>query len=415
MSASARSYEERTALFAHHMNGPYVQFLKRWHLDIDVVRAEGALVKDSSGKSYIDCIAGYGNCLLGHKHPAVVAAVAAELGSARPYNLPFIHDVQVELAAELSRLTANRLECSFFVNSGSEAVETALKLARLVTGKPGVISMRGAWHGFTLGCMSISEPAMTKSFLPLVDHVRHVPFGDVAAVRDSIDDKVGCVIVEPVQAESGAVVPPRGYLKELERICAERRVLLLFDEVKSGIAKTGKMFACEHDDALPDILILGKALGGGVVPIGGVVAKRSIWSKFGFSFPMASSSGAGNALACSAALATLRLVASDGLVEQSADKGNQLREALQAIQGEFPAMVREVSGLGLLLSMRLPDPRIASEVVGRCAQAGVLIMNAFCDRTKILVEPPVVISAEQIRAVANAIRSAVNELAQPRS
>ncbi len=400
-------YAVRTELFGRHTNGAYVQFIKRMGFEINVKSAQGAVVVDVDGKKYIDCIAGYGNCVLGHNNPAVSNAVIEELRSLRPYNLPFIHDVQAQLARTLAEMAPGELECCFFVNSGAEAVETALKLARLSTGKPGVICMRGAWHGFTFGCMSVSEPSMWKNFAPLLDHVTHVPYSDVAVVEAAIDERVGCVIVEPIQAENGAIVPAPGYLKSLEGVCKRRGILLLFDEVKTGIAKTGKLFACQYDNVVPDILIIGKALGGGVMPIGGVVAKRGVWSKFGLSFPMSSSSGAGNAPACAAALATLRTVEAENLCEQAYKKGNLLRAGLRDLMTDFPKIILNVSGAGLLLGLHVTSMKCASNIVARCAGEGVLVMNAFCDRTKILIEPPAVIANEEIGEVVRVLTRAV--------
>ena len=403
----SQDFEARTHLFGFHVNAPYVQYLKRLGMDIDVASAQGAVVLDTVGRRYIDCIAGYGNCLLGHNHLTIVDAVIEELRSARPYNLPFIQDIQVQLARTMAQMAPSGLECSFFVNSGSEAVETALKLARLATGKPGIICMRGAWHGFTAGCMSVSEPTMTKNFTPLLPHVTHVPYGDAEAVEAAMHESIGCVIVEPIQAENGALVPPLGYLKALEEICGKHNTLLIFDEVKTGLAKTGKLFACEYDGAIPDMLVVGKALGGGVMPIGGVVAKRRIWSKFGFSFPMSSSSGAGNAPACASALTTLRTIVDESLVDQVGIKGNLLCAGLTQMKQDFPNLIRDVSGAGLLLAIHAGSQKSATEIVAQCARKGVLIMNAFCDRTKVLIEPPAVILREEIAEVIGALRSAV--------
>ena len=400
-------YAARTELFGRHTNRAYVQFIKRMGFEINVKTAQGALVFGVDGKRYIDCIAGYGNCVLGHNDPTVTNAVIDELRSPRPYNLPFIHEVQTQLARTLVEMAPGELECCFFVNSGSEAVETALKLARLSTGKPGVVCMRGAWHGFTAGCMSVSEPSMWKTFAPLLDQVTHVPYNDAPAVEAAINERVGCVIVEPIQAENGAIVPAPGYLKSLEEVCKRRGILLLVDEVKTGIAKTGKLFACQHDNVVPDILITGKALGGGVMPIGGVVAKRDVWSKFGLSFPMSSSSGAGNAPACAAALATLRAVEAEKLCEHASRKGELLRAGLRDLVTGFPQIILKVSGVGLLLGLHVTSMKCASDIVARCAGEGVLVMNAFCDRTKILIEPPAVIATEDIGEVIRVLTRAV--------
>lgn len=396
-----------TAAYSKHISNPYIGFLNRMGLLINVASAEGALVVDSNGNSYIDCIAGYGNCVLGHNPQPVIEAVVAELRSPRPFNLPFIHAIQARLAERLAADTPGDLECSFIVNSGSEAVETALKLARLATGKSGIICTTGSWHGFTFGCLSISEQSMCRQFRPMLEGVSHVPYGSIAAIEAALSEQVGCVIVEPIQSENGAVVPPTGYLKSLQELCAKRGVVLIFDEVKTGIAKTGKLFCCEYEDAVPDILVCGKALGGGVMPIGAIVARRAVWGRFGFSFPMSSSSGAGNAPACAAAFATLELASSDRLCERAERQGNRLMAGLQSVNAGADGKICGISGKGLLVGIEAAHPKIASDLVVQCARRGALVMTAFCDRTKILIEPPVSISDEQVDAVVHAIADAL--------
>jgi putrescine aminotransferase len=403
------NFNEYTRLIQRHVNAPNVSFLQRMGLLLDVVHAEGAVVRDAAGREFIDCIAGYGNCVLGHNPKPVVDAVVAELTSARPFNLPFVHEVQALLAERLAKDSPGDLECSFIVNSGSEAVETALKLARLSSGKPGIVCTRGSWHGFSYGCLSISEQSMCRQFKPFLEGVSFVEYGNPDAIESVIDEHTGCVIIEPIQSENGAVVPPSGYLSSVVRICARRGVILIFDEVKTGIAKTGRLFACNYENAVPDILVCGKALGGGVMPVGAVVAKRSLWGKFGFSFPMSSSSGAGNAPACAAALATLRLVESDQICQKAELQGNRLISALGKIQQEVGGVLVNVSGRGLLVSLQFESQKIASEVVAACAKHQVLVMNAFCDRTKILIEPPACISDEQVDAITIAVKESIKE------
>jgi len=396
-------YEQRAGAVSRYSNAPYMQFLKRLGMGIDVVSAEGAMIVDAAGRQYIDCIAGYGNCILGHNCRPVVDAVIEELRSPRPFNLPFVHEVQALLAERLAQDTPGDLECSFIVNSGSEAVETALKLSRLATGRPGVICATGAWHGFTFGCLSVSEQTMCRQFRPMLDGIKRVAYGDAAAIEASLDDTIGCVIVEPIQSENGAIVPPQGYLKSLQEICTKKNVLLVFDEVKTGIAKTGRMFACEHDGAVPDVLVCGKALGGGVMPIGAVVARRKVWGRFGLSFPMSSSSGAGNAPACAAALATLKMVADEKLCERADRQGRRLMAGLQSVKEQYPDKLLGISGRGLLIGLEFADQKFASQMVVECARRSVLVMNAFCDRSKILVEPPACITDEQVDLVVAAI------------
>ena len=409
---SQEPFASSLSAYASHVNGPYVAFLERLGLAAEFPAAGGALLQDAQGKRYIDCVAGYGNLNLGHNHPAVTRAIVEELTSRRPYNLPFISRVQARLAERLARLVPGDLECSLFVNSGSEAVDSALKLARLATGRPQVIAAQGAWHGFTFGAMSVSEPGMCRGFGPLVGEVSHVPYGSADAVRQALSDRTAAVIVEPIQAESGAVVPPDGYLGELAEACGRNGTLLVFDEVKTGTGKTGRFFACGHEGVAPDVILAGKSLGGGVVPIGTVTARRGLWGKVGLSFPMSSSSGGGNAPACAAALAVLDVVEQEDLCGQAERKGRRLFAALARLAEACPSVVTGYSGRGLLAALHTPNIRIANELVRRCLQRGVLVMPAFCNRSRILIEPPLGIEDELLETVIAQFGAVAAELAE---
>lgn len=396
---------------AQYVNGPYVAFLRRLGLDFEVSRADGASVYDTVGRRFVDGIAGYGNLNIGHNHPHVIEAVVSELRSTRPFNLPFLSAPQARLAARLAAVTPGDLECSFVVNSGAEAVDTALKLARLVTGRREIIAMNGAWHGFTFGAMSVSEPAMLRSFEPLVPGISRVPYGDAAAIETVITDRTAAVIVEPVQSESGAIVPPAGYLRRLSEICSQHGVVLIFDEVKCGLGKTGFLWACEREGAVPDVLLAGKSLGGGAMPIGTVTARRALWGRFGFSFPMSSSSGAGNAPACAAAVATLEVIDHERLTDRAANSGARILQALERLRCEAPHVVRGCSGAGLLLALHADGPKTASAIVQGCVQRGVLLMAAFCDRSRVLIEPPLSIREEEVEILVSAVTETVRQLA----
>lgn len=400
----------RAAGYARHVSAPYVEFLERRGLALDIVRASGANVWDRNGMRYLDCIAGYGNLGIGHNHPRVLDAVISELRSPRPYNWPFLSDAQTRLAQELARLAPGALEHSLIVNSGSEAVDSALKLVRLATGKHRVISARGAWHGFTLGALSVSEPSLCRSFEPLADGVTHVPYGDLAALEQAMDERTGALILEPIQGDGGALVPPAGYLREAAEVCRRRDVVFILDEIRTGLGRTGRWFACEHEQAVPDVLLLGKALGGGAMPIGALVAGSGLWTKFGLSFPMSSSSSAGNAPACAAGLATLEVIESEGLCGQAERTGERLLAALGALVREFAPILKGASGRGLLLSLHTDSARNAARLIAGCARKGLLVMTAFCDRTRVLLDPPLCITPEQIAFALGVLRAVLQDM-----
>lgn len=371
------------------------------------MRAEAASVFDVQGQEFIDCIAGYGNLNLGHNPGKVVQAVLQEIKSQRPFNWPFISSAHANLVERLAEVAPGDMECSLVVNSGAEAVDSALKLARLATRQPKIICMRGAWHGFTMGALSVSERSLCRGFGPLLEGVTAVPYGEVPAVEAAIDTQTAAVIVEPIQAEGGAVVPPPDYLRKLAALCRRRRVLLIFDEIKTGIGKTGRMFACEHEDAIPDMMVIGRSLGGGVMPIGALMARRAVWDSVGYHFAMSSSSGAGCAPACAAALAALDTIEREDLCARATLRGEQLVSGLSRLVAAFPKVAVGFSGRGLLMALHTDSLKSATEIVMHCIRRGVLLMMAFCDRTSVLIEPPLCITETQMDKVLDALEDAV--------
>lgn len=392
--------------YAQRVSRPYTDFLRRFGMSFELRGALGAVIKDSSGRQYIDCIGGYGNLNIGHNHPRVVEAVIHALKSGGPSGWPFISQSHVQLTERLTELAPRGLDRCLIVNSGAEAVDSALKLVRLASGRSGVICCHGGWHGFTVGALSVSEPDMCRSFGPLLPGIHRVPYGDTQAIAEAISPEVGAIIVEPIQSERGAITPPGGYLKDLTAICAASDTLLILDEIKTGMGKTGKMFACEHERAEPDILLVGKSLGAGITPIGAMVAKRKWWTKFGLSFAMSSSSSAGNSIACITGVATLDVIQSENLCANAEHQGRRLRLTLADLSRTYPDLIRKVTGQGLLLGLHITSRKIAYEIVAHCVRCGVLLMPAFLDRACILIEPPLCINDTQIDEVIWALQQA---------
>ena len=390
--------------YAHHVSRPYVDFLRRCGMDFDPCYAKGAVIEDRSGRKYIDCIGGYGSLNVGHNHPRVVEALIRALENNRPFGWPFIPETHAQLIEKLTDLAPGEIDRCLIVNSGSEAVDSVLKFVRLATGKSGIICCEGAWHGFTMGALSVSTPEMCKSFGALLSGVRRVPYGDVQAASDAISPEVGAIIIEPIQAEGGVIFPPEGYLKDLSAICAASGILLIVDEIKTGMGKTGTMFACEFEHAEPDVVLVGKSLGGGVMPIGALLAKRKWWSRFGLSFAMTSSSSGGNGFASAAGIATLNVIQSENLCENAERQGKRLLRNLIDLPSLHPEVVQSVSGRGLLVGLHITNQKLAFEVIAQCAQRGVLLMSAFLDRTRILIEPPLCITDAQVDEISGVLR-----------
>lgn len=336
--------------------------------------AEGSLVWDETGKAYIDCSGGFAVLNLGHRHPRVVAAVEAQLQRMTASTRVFINPVAVELARKLAEVLPGELETSFLANSGTEAVEAALKIARLYTGKMEIIAARHAFHGKSLGSLAATDsPAFRESLLPLLRGVRHVPFGDTAAVEAAIGPETAAVLVEPIQGEAGVILPPDGYLKDLRKICDRKGVLLIFDEVQTGMGRTGRFLACEHEEVAPDIVTLAKGLGGGIIPIGAAVARREIMTRVFDESPLIhSSTMGGNPLAAAAAVAAIDATLEEDLPRRAAEKGAWFLARLQELQRRYPRVLKEVRGRGLLIGFEMAKPGAGGMFIAELLEQGVL-------------------------------------------
>lgn len=391
--------------YGRTINQTYPLFLKKLGLDHSAIRAEGATITDAEGKEYIDCVGGYGVFNLGHNHPVLIQSLIDQLQQKNQVTRPLITELPVRLAESISSLTGGALPCSFVCNSGSEAIDNALKLARLHKGKKQIIAARGSFHGYTCGALSVSGiPAFKRPFEPLMPDIDHVPFGDIGRLKNAVSDKTAAVLLEPVQHEAGVVLPPAGYFREVRSICDEKDILLIIDEVKTGLGKTGRMLGCEHFGVLPDVLVLGKSLGGGLMPIGAMAGKEKLWKKFALSFSMSASSYAGNALACRAAITTITLMQDGELIAECAEKGRILLNGLRDLAGRYPALLKQVEGLGLLIGLEAVHPRIAIGLTRELIRRGVLALPAFGNGCFVMVEPPLVLTPEQLRAIITALQ-----------
>jgi putrescine aminotransferase len=396
--------------YRQHVNPGLASLLQFMGFDSVEVEAEGCVVRDAHGREFLDCLGGFGVMTLGHRHPHVVAAVKAQLDKVPLSSRVLFHEPMARLAERLSELTPGDLQYSFFCNSGAEAVEGAIKFARLATGKTRVIAAQNAFHGKTLGALSASGRKIYKTpFQPLVPGFTHVPFGDATAVADAVGDDTAAVLLEPIQGEAGVIVPPDGYLKEVEGICRERGVLFIADEIQTGLARTGKIFAVEHEGVCPDLMCLAKALGGGVMPMGAIVGTPEIWKSLESNPLLHSSTFGGNPLACAAGVAALEVLTKENLSEKAATRGRQLREQLQAIQSDFPDAIAEVRGKGLLIGVEFTDEDIAGLVIAGMAQRSVIAAYTLNNPKVIRFEPPLIITENQIATAAQAFRDAVGQ------
>lgn len=360
---------------------------QRFPIVID--RGKGAKVWDDAGKEYIDCMAGYGVALVGHCNDRVVNAIKDQVEKLMVCHMSTYNTARSIMLKKLSKVVPTGLDKFFLSNSGAEAVETALKFSRKFSGKPGVISMNGGYHGKTLGALSVtSSEKYRRPFEPLLDHIKFVPYGNTQKLIDMIDDKTGTVILEPVQGESGIIVPPPGFIQEVREICSKHSILLIFDEIQSGFGRTGKMWAAENWNTIPDIVCVAKGIAGGF-PMGLTITKPEIIESM--KVGEHSSTFAGNPLACAAASASIDALLLDGLIDNSAKTGKYFKELLLGLK-EKHKIVREVRGLGLMLALELRfDVR---NILMDGISNGILML--YSGRNIIRLLPPLVIDRELI-------------------
>jgi predicted acetylornithine/succinylornithine family transaminase/N-acetyl-ornithine/N-acetyl-lysine deacetylase len=370
-------------LEAAHTSGVYS---KR---PVMIVRGSGALLWDSEGREYIDCSAGHGVANIGHARPEVAAALAQQAQQLITCPESVYNDVRARLLARLARITPQGLEHIFLCNSGTEAVEAALKFARLATGRTGIVATLRGFHGRTMGALSATwERAYREPFAPLVPGVRHVRYNDLAAAEQAISDETACVLIELAQGEGGVHVATQEYVRGLAELCAERGALLIVDEVQTGFGRTGRLFTCEHYGLSPDILCLAKSMAGGV-PMGAVCLGPRVMQSGRITRGTHGSTFGGNPLACAAALATLDVLEREHLPERAAPLGEHALERLRAMDSP---LVREIRGLGLMIGIELRER--AQPYLEELLERGVFALPAGPNVIRLL--PPLVISEQHL-------------------
>jgi acetylornithine aminotransferase len=382
--------------------------MKRWQRVIqdnygtpsfELVSGKGSVVKDANGASYIDFLAGIATNVLGHGHPAIVKAVTKQISTLGHVSNFYAHPNVLELAEKLQKMTGDKSARTFFCNSGAEANEAALKLSRK-TGRYRVVATQEAFHGRTMGALSLTgQPSKRNPFKPLLKGIKHVPFGDSAAMRRAINKKTAMVIVEPIMGEAGVIVPPADYLKNLRQYCDDNGALLVFDCVQTGMGRTGDWFGYEYSGVKPDVITLAKGLGGGL-PLGAMIALGPASQLFAAGDH--GSTFGGNPVATAAALAVISSIEKEKILAHVDEVGEFLLAELALIPG-----VIEVRGAGLLIGMTLEKP-VAKLVVKKCQELGALI-NAPGDIT-IRLAPALNISMKQAQKFVSIFGKALKEV-----
>ena len=363
---------------------------QRFPVTID--KGLGAHVWDTKGKEYIDCMGGYGVALVGHRNERVVNAIKSQIEKIITVHSSFYNKTREKFLESLINIAPKNLSQVHLNNSGAEAVEAAIKFARKFTKKTGMIAMNGSYHGKSMGALSLTfNPKYRKDFQPLVEKVTFSSFGDIDALRSKIDVDTGFVILEPIQGESGIQVAPEGFLQDVRKLCDEKGILLIFDEIQSGLGRTGRMWACEHWNTTPDIMCLAKGIAGGL-PMGATLVRPDILAciKKGEH----SSTFGGNPLSCAAGIAAIQSLTQDGLIENAEKMGKIFRDGLDQLK-EKHKIIREIRGKGLMIGIELKYE--VKDILMDGIEKGVLLL--YSGRNIIRLLPPLVISEEDITKV----------------
>jgi putrescine aminotransferase len=401
-----------TSLYSRYVNPGLARLMSFAGFGLES-RAEGMYVYDHQGNAYLDCLGGYGVFALGHRHPKVVEAAKAALDTMPLSSKVFFNEPMARLAERLAQVTPANLQFSFFVNSGTEAVEAALKFARHHQRRPVFVATEGGYHGKTFGSVSVTGRDKYRApFEPLLPSARFVPFGDLDALRQAVDEQTAAVIVEPVQGEGGIHVAPPGYLVGAADIAHKAGALLILDEVQTGMGRTGKMFAAEHEGVQPDLMTLAKALGGGVMPIGALVGTPEVWERaLGTNPLLHTSTFGGGQLACSCALAALEVIEEEQLPRRAAERGQQMKHGLQQVKDAQPGLIADVRGIGLMLGVEFTVDEVAELVIAHMLKRGVIAAYTLNNPRVIRFEPPLIISEEEVDRAVNVFAEAVGETA----
>ncbi|WP_458721203.1 aspartate aminotransferase family protein [Candidatus Nitrosocosmicus sp. R] len=359
---------------------------------VNISKGKGCKVWDINDKEYIDCMGGYGVALVGHCNDRVIQAITSQAQDLITCHMSVYNNMRFNFLKKFSRIAPKNLQKTFFTNSGTESVEAALKFSRKYTGKPGVLALNGGYHGKTFGSLSVTyNEKYRKSFLPLLDNMQFIPYSESNTIPEIVtktNNKIGTVIVEPIQGETGIIMPPSDFLRDIRNVCNENGLVLIFDEIQSGLGRTGKMWAGQHWDVEPDIMCLAKGIAGGV-PMGLTVMRSEILDclKVGEH----SSTFAGNPLACAAGSATIDSLIEDKLVSNSESMGQIFKSGLLEIKEKYK-IVREVRGLGMMLGVEMRFD--VKDILLDGIKNGILLL--YSGRNILRLLPPIVMKEEEV-------------------
>jgi putrescine aminotransferase len=409
--------------FSYYYNRGYLDYRK----SVVEMRDEPALewlgqdsvLEDILGRQFIDCLGGFGIYSAGIKHPKVIQAVAHQLKRMPLSSQELLDPLRGALAKLLGEVAPGDLQYCFFINNGTDAVEGAIKLARIFTGKTNFISSLRGFHGKSCGALSLmGKWEYREPFLPLLPGIQYVEFGDADAVEDELykadatGKGVAAVIMEPVQGEAGAIVPPDDFWPRIRKACDEYGALLIADEVQTGMGRTGKMFGVEHWNTVPDIMCLGKALGGGVMPLSAFMSTPRIWQHLETNPFIHTSTFGGNPMACAAGIAAINVTLEEDLPGQAYRKGRYLLGELIALQIRYDRLLKQARGKGLLLGLEFVNTEIGYRVVSGLFKRGVLVAGTLTNSKVVRIEPALNISDKMIDEVLDRLEDTLKEIDQ---
>ena len=378
---------------------------------------QGSLLRDLLGREYIDCLGGYGIFSAGVNHPKVVKAVTDQIRRMALNSQELLEPWRAALGKVLAAITPGELQNSFFINNGTDAIEGAIKLTRLYTRRNTFISTLGGFHGKSLGSLSLmGKASFREPFQSGLQDVRFVPYGDADALEAefrrcaSVGVQIAGLVLEPVQGEAGGIVPPAGYFPRARELCTRYGALLIADEIQTGMGRTGKLWGVDHWDVVPDIMCIGKSIGGGVMPLSAFISTAAIWEVMIPNPIIHSTTFGGNPLACAAGLAAIEVTLEEDLPGQAAAKGDFLLRELGCLQQKYPSVLQEAHGKGLLIGLEFPTQEIGWKVASGLFKRGVLVAGTYANAKVIRVEPALGIPIELLKEMLNRLEYVFREV-----
>jgi len=374
---------------------------------------------DVYGEQFIDCLGGFGIYMFGHRNPEILEFVRAQLGRQALHSQELLDPLRGYLARVLAEIAPGDLRYCFFTNGGAEAVEMALKLSRIATGKRWFITAVGGFHGKSMGAISVGGKATYRiPYTPMIQQVAHVIYGDIEDMRKTVKklaavgESIAAVILEPVQGEAGIILPPPGYLKAVRELCDEYGICLIIDEIQTGMGRTGSYFRCEAEGVTPDIMTYGKAFGGGIMPITGIIARPHLWVDELKENPwiLGSPTFGGNPLACAAALGAINYMIKHDIPKQAREKGEYLLNGIKKLQTKYPGVIKDVRGIGLMMGVEFPKSEIGYAVAKGLFARRVMTAGTLNNATTIRFEPAATTSYEDFDKVLSRMDEALADV-----